>query len=109
MLTSPRVQSARGRALAQLCKIAPCSSTCLSGTRPPLDLLKRKEAVGGLVNLLRNRKVHLNLVNEGLLPVLLRLSKSGVQAEAVAGKMIGAGGLGHALKRTGSGPGIPKP
>ena len=79
------------------------------GTRPPLDLLKRKEAVGGLVNLLRNRKVHPELVNEGLLPVLLRLSKSGVQAEAVAGKMIGAGGLGHALKRTGSGPGIPKP
>ena len=55
-------------------------------TRPPLDLQKRKDAVTALTNLLRNRIVHLELLNEGLLPDLLLLSSKAVQSRCLVGR-----------------------
>lgn len=55
-------------------------------TRPPLNLMQRKDAVLGITNLLRNQNVHAELLRESLLPDLLRLSQSSVQAAAMIGR-----------------------
>ena len=75
--TVARLRNAHGRSV--LCDL-------LEFTRPPLNLLQRKDAVVGLTNLLRNQEVHYELMQEKLLPELLRLSRSCVRSGAIIGK-----------------------
>ena len=58
----------------------------LSFTKAPHDMLQRKDAVSGLSNLLRNRAVHAQLLEEKLLPTILRLSGGAVRAESIIGR-----------------------
>lgn len=55
-------------------------------TQPPLDLQKRKDAVVGLTNLMRNRTVHLVMLQEGLLDDILQLSQTSIQARCMIGR-----------------------
>ena len=58
----------------------------LEFTRPPFELPQRKEAVTALTNLMRNQTVHRIVFHEGLLPELIRLSRTSVRSSTMVGR-----------------------